>query len=62
MSDKVILGLPFHYLLYPFMTDDEGVTTQPLGESVKFKFLNKLDSSQLKLSKAIQISKTINLD
>jgi hypothetical protein len=37
MSDKVILGLPFLILLYPFMTDDEGVTTKPLGEPVKFK-------------------------
>jgi predicted transglutaminase-like protease len=43
------------------MTDDEGVTTQPLGEPVKFKFLNKLDSSQLKAFQNNQISKTINL-
>jgi hypothetical protein len=39
MTDKVILGLPFITLLYPFTTDDEGVTTYPLGEPVKFKFL-----------------------
>jgi hypothetical protein len=47
MSDKVILGLPFIALLYPFMTDHEGVTSYPLGDSVKFKFLTKLDPSQL---------------
>jgi hypothetical protein len=46
MSDKVILGLPFSFLLYPFMADEEGVTTKPLGEPVKFRFLNQLDSSQ----------------
>jgi hypothetical protein len=61
MSDKVILGLPFIALLYPFTTDDEGVTTHPLGESVKFKFLNKIDSTQLKAFQSNSISKTINL-
>jgi hypothetical protein len=39
MTDKVILGLPFITLLYPFTTDQDGLITYPMDENVKFKFL-----------------------
>jgi hypothetical protein len=41
MTDKIILGLPFITLLYPFTTDQDGLITYPMDEKVKFKFLAK---------------------
>ncbi|KAL4611228.1 hypothetical protein ACB092_08G107800 [Castanea dentata] len=41
MTDKVILGLPFINSLYPFLTKDDGITTDPFGQKVKFKFCSK---------------------
>ena len=40
MTDKIILGAPFIYLLYPFTTSSEGITTHVLGQPVTFKFLS----------------------
>jgi hypothetical protein len=61
MIDKVILGLSFITLLYPFTTDSDGVITYPLGENVKFKFLTKQEFNQLNAYKSNFISKSINL-
>ena len=41
MTDKVILGLPFINALYPFLVEHDGVTTDPFGQKVKFKFALK---------------------
>jgi len=41
ITDKVILGLPFITLLYPFTTDHDDLITYPMDEKVKFKFLAK---------------------
>ena len=43
MTDKVILGLPFINALYPFLVDNDGITTDPFGQKVKFKFASKLE-------------------
>ena len=43
MTARVILGNPFMCLLYPFITDSEGITTHPFGQPVKFKFLRSLE-------------------
>jgi hypothetical protein len=61
MTDKVILGLPFITMLYPFTTDQDGLITYPMDEKVKFKFLAKPERSQLNAFKSNSISKTINL-
>jgi hypothetical protein len=34
MTEKVILGLPFIYLVYPFVTEEYGITTSPFGQPV----------------------------
>jgi hypothetical protein len=31
LNDKVILGLPFIHLLYPFTTEEDGIMTAPFG-------------------------------
>ena len=41
MIDKVILGLPFINVLYPFLVEHDGITTDPFGQKVKFKFALK---------------------
>jgi hypothetical protein len=43
MSDKVILGLPFIAILYPFSTDEIGVLTIKMGVNVKFHFAFRFD-------------------
>jgi hypothetical protein len=54
MTGKVILGLPFITLLYPFTTYHDGLITYPMDEKVKFKFLAKLKLSQLNSYKTFQ--------
>ena len=43
MTDKVILGLPFLNALYPFLVEHDGITTDPFGQKVKFKFASKCE-------------------
>ena len=43
MTNKVILGLPFINALYPFLVEHDGITTDPLGQKVKFKFASKYE-------------------
>ena len=31
MTDKVILGIPFINILYPFLIEHDGITTNPFG-------------------------------
>ena len=43
MTDKVILGLPFINALYPFLVEHDGITIDPFGQKVKFKFASKCE-------------------
>ena len=43
MTDKVILGLPFINALYHFLVEHDGITTDPFGYKVKFKFAFKCE-------------------
>ena len=52
MTDKVILRLPFINALYPFFVEHDGITTDPFGQKVKFKFASKFE---------IDIDDTLNL-
>jgi len=61
MTDKVILGLHFITLLYPFTTDQDGLITYLMDEKVKFEFLAKPERSQLNAFKSNSISKSVNL-
>ena len=44
MTDKVILGLPFINALYHFLVEYDGITTDPFGQKVKFKFASKFET------------------
>ena len=61
MTDKVILGNPFMCLLYPFITDNEGITTHPFGQPVKFRFLRSLEPREISSFQEVFVSKTLNL-
>jgi hypothetical protein len=54
MSDKVILGIPFIFMLYPFKARLGEVSTVKMGVPVKFHFASRfeIDISQLSLSLA----------
>ena len=56
LNDKVILGLPFIHLLYPFTTKEYGITTTPFRQPVKFNFLNKIEENAAQLLKDNLIS------
>ena len=43
MTDKVILGFPFIDALYSFLVEHDGITTDPFGQKVKFKFISKTE-------------------
>ena len=43
LTDNVILGLPFTNALYPFLVEHDGITTDPFGQKVKFKFASKTE-------------------
>ena len=43
LTDKVILGLPFINVLYPFLVDHDEITTDPFGQKVKFIFASKTE-------------------
>ena len=43
MTNKVILGLPFINALYHFLIEHDGITTNPFGHKVKFKFASKFE-------------------
>ena len=43
LTDKVILGLPFINTLYPFLVEHDGITTNPFGQKLKFKFASKFE-------------------
>ena len=61
LNEKVILGLLFIHLLYPFTTAENGITTAPFGQSVKFNFLNRIGENTNKILKDNLISRSICL-
>ena len=61
MIDRVILRNPFMCLLYPFITDSEGITTHPFGQPVKFKFLKSPEPRDISSLQEVSVSKILNL-
>ena len=57
----VILGNPFMCLLYPFITNSEGITTHPFGQPVKFKFFRSSKPREISCLEEVFVSKTLNL-
>ena len=57
MTDKVILGIPFIFMLYPFTAEEDGVSTIKMGVPVKFHFASKseIDVNKLNLNLIIAL-------
>ncbi|KAG2725090.1 hypothetical protein I3760_01G050200 [Carya illinoinensis] len=62
MSDKVILGISFISALYPFISDKDGITTDPFGQKVKFTFATKFEIDTDKSLKSLLLAKTQHLN
>ena len=60
LTDKVILGTTFIFLLYPFTTTPKGITIQAFGHTVTFKFLSPPEIKELNQLKEYSISQSIN--
>ena len=48
-------------LLYPFITDSEGITTHPFGQPVKFKFLRNPESKEIESLQKVSVSNNLDL-
>jgi hypothetical protein len=62
MTDKVILGIPFIFMLYPFMAEEDGVSTVKMGVPVKFHFVSRLDINVNQLNLNLISAKTKHLN
>ena len=60
MTDRVILGNPFLCLLYPFSTDNEGITAHPFNQPVKFEFERSPAPWEIKSLQKASIAKTLS--
>ena len=60
MTDRVILGNPFLCLLYPFITDNEGITAHPFKQPVKFEFIRSPEPWEVSSLQKASISKTLS--
>ena len=61
MTDRVILRNPFMCLLYPFITNSEGITSLPFGQPVKFKFLRSPEPREISSLQEVSVSITLKL-
>ena len=61
MTDRVILGNPFLCLLYPFTTDNEGITAHPFNQPVKFEFVRSPAPWDIKSLQKASIAKTLSI-
>ena len=60
LPSKIILGISFMTLLYPFLVTDEGIKTNVLGKDIFFRFILPLVLKEKHSSKTITILKDIN--
>jgi hypothetical protein len=62
MTDKVILGIPCIFMLYPFTAEKDGVSTVKMGVPVKFHFVSRLDINVNQLNLNLIYAKTKHLN
>ena len=62
MTDKVILGIPFIDMPYPFSAELDGVSTVKMGITVKFHFVSKFEIDVCQKSVNLISSKTKHLN
>jgi hypothetical protein len=60
MSDKVILGIPFIYMLYPFKAELGEVSTVKMGVPVKFHFALRFEIDIFQLTLSLAHARTLH--
>ena len=60
MTDRVILGNPFLCLLYPFITDNKGITAHPFNQPVKCEFMRSPAPWEIKSLQKASIAQTLS--
>ena len=58
MTNNVILGIPFIFMLYPFKAELDGVYTVRMGVPVKFHFASRFKIDVFQLSMNLILAKT----
>jgi hypothetical protein len=62
MSEKVILGIPFIAMIYPFTADMDGVSTVKMGVPIKFQFASRFEIDVCHCSVNLLAAKTKHLN
>ncbi|KAG2721071.1 hypothetical protein I3760_02G064200 [Carya illinoinensis] len=62
LTHDVILGMPFLNMIYPFLSEADGITTDPFGQKVKFKFASKFERDTARRSVFLLSAKRKHLD
>ncbi|KAG2716174.1 hypothetical protein I3760_03G111600 [Carya illinoinensis] len=62
LTHDVILGMPFLNMIYPFLFEADGITTDPFGQKVKFKFASKFERDTARRSVFLLSAKRKHLD
>ena len=58
----MILGIPFIFMLYPFTTEEDGVSTVKMGVPVKFHFASRFEIDVNNLNLNLISAKTKHLN
>jgi hypothetical protein len=59
MTDKVILGIPFIFMLYPFKAELEEVSAVKMGVPVRFHFASRFEIDVSQLSPSLVQARTL---
>ncbi|KAG2703841.1 hypothetical protein I3760_06G155300 [Carya illinoinensis] len=62
LTHDVILGMPFLNMIYPFLSEADGITTDPFGQKIKFKFASKFEHDTARRSVFLLSAKRKHLD
>ena len=62
MTNKVILGISFIFMLYPFTAEEDEVSTVKMSVLVKFYFTSKYEINANKLNLNLIFAKTKHLN
>ncbi|KAG6659871.1 hypothetical protein CIPAW_03G066400 [Carya illinoinensis] len=62
LTHDVILGMPFLNMIYPFLSEADGITTDCFGQKVKFKFASKFERDTARRSVFLLSAKRKHLD
>ena len=60
MTDKVILAIPFIFMIYPFFAEEDGISTIKMSVAIKFHFAYRFDIDVILLNLISDKTKHLN--